>query len=142
MGFDDTSCKECTVCPRDRPGQYNSVYKSCNGTDREDVVVCALNPAEISFVGDACPAGYFVQGRLEAIDTEMRRLEGQSLNASFAGFLSPTGPVRGPLNVEYDAITHYLGIYNPVLQPTTGVMMISRLVLCISFFQYCTLERM
>lgn len=35
----------------------------------QDVVVCALNLPENTMVGDACPPGTFVVGRLDAIDT-------------------------------------------------------------------------
>lgn len=54
---DTTSCTRCTICPQDRPNQYNSIYRSCNGTDLTDVVRCELNPAGQTMVGDACPAG-------------------------------------------------------------------------------------
>lgn len=66
--FDETSCKQCTVCPRDRYNAYNSIYRSCNGTDTEDVVACALNAVGSTMVGDSCPVGHFVVGRLDAID--------------------------------------------------------------------------
>lgn len=55
--FDETSCVQCKVCPRDRPNAYNSIYRSCNGSDTEDVVVCALNQFNQTMPGDACPAG-------------------------------------------------------------------------------------
>ena len=66
--IDETSCKQCTVCPRDRPSAYNSIYRSCNGSDTEDIVVCALNAPGSTMVGDVCPAGHFVAGRLDGID--------------------------------------------------------------------------
>ncbi len=72
-GFDETSCKECTVCERDFPGQYNGIYGSCNGTQKQDAVSCTLNSAQSSYVGDACPANYFSYGKLDAIDNELRR---------------------------------------------------------------------
>jgi hypothetical protein len=51
QSLDETSCKACTVCQVDRPDQYNSIYRSCNGSDTEDIVVCALNPRGYTFPG-------------------------------------------------------------------------------------------
>ena len=106
--------QECTVCQRDRPAQYNSIYRACNGTDREDVVVCALNPPQNSYPGDECLPGYFAYGRLDAIDTELMRMEEESLNTTFAPLMA-SGAVVGPLHVMYDAVSHYVDRYNPVL---------------------------
>lgn len=69
---DTTMCVQCKDCARDSPNQYNSVYKYCNGTDREDVVVCALNSPSNAMVGDTCPEGHFVVGKLTAIDGPLR----------------------------------------------------------------------
>lgn len=55
--LDERSCKQCKVCPRDMPNAYNSIYRSCNGSDTEDVVVCALNLPNQTMIGDTCPAG-------------------------------------------------------------------------------------
>lgn len=80
--FSETSCKQCTVCPRDRPNAYNSIYKACNGSDREDVVVCALNLPGQSMVGDTCPDGHHVVGRLDAIDSVLRAAVSSSSSSS------------------------------------------------------------
>lgn len=38
----------------------------------QDVVVCALNQAKYAAVGDVCPEGHFVVGKLDAIDGPLR----------------------------------------------------------------------
>ena len=40
--FDETSCKQCTVCPRDKPSSYNSIYRSCNGSDSQVRIMTAI----------------------------------------------------------------------------------------------------
>ncbi len=86
------------VC-RDSPNQYNSIYKYCNGSDRQDVVICALNPSVHSMVGDACPEGHFGVGMLTAIDNPLR----ESIARSFYGQQQQPG--------DYAALAiHFLGI--------------------------------
>lgn len=94
-GFDETSCKECTVCERDFPGQYNSIYGSCNGTQSQDVVSCLLNPPSSSYVGDACPANHVSYGKLDAIDTELR-------GSVYASLLLPLS--KNVVSVVYEAV--------------------------------------
>ena len=33
--FDQTFCATCKECARDFPNQYNSIYRSCNGSDTQ-----------------------------------------------------------------------------------------------------------
>jgi hypothetical protein len=102
MNLDETSCKECTVCPRDKPNQYNSIYRSCNGSDTEDVVVCALNSRENSFVGDKCLPGHFSYGRMDAIDSELKKFDAEEYWRIYPG-----GGAEY-LTTNYDALVPYI----------------------------------
>jgi hypothetical protein len=77
--YDETSCKQCTVCDRDLPNQYNNIYGSCNGMQKEDAVVCSLNVYDNAYLGNECPAGFFTQGSLNTIDNKFRRMAGETL---------------------------------------------------------------
>lgn len=93
-GLDETVCKQCSVCERDFPEQYNSIYGAClGGNSTEDLVVCALNPSESSYLGDACPPKFVAHGKLDAIDTELQRMLYRSLSLS-----------RESKSIVYDAI--------------------------------------
>jgi hypothetical protein len=109
--------QECKLCQRDMPGQYNSIYRSCNGTDKEDVIVCALNQQGSTFPGDACPEGHFAYGRLDAIDTELRRMD------------SASWPLPQSLSwsTVYNAVIQHVSRFNPVLQDG-GYMIVSKTV--------------
>lgn len=107
--FDETACKECTVCERDFPEQYNSIYGAClGGNSTEDAVVCAQNPVDSSYLGDACPANYVAYGKLDAVDTELRRMLYGSLSLS-----------NQSQSIVYDAIVPRIQLFSggsPVVQ--------------------------
>lgn len=95
QAYDETLCVQCKECARDSPNQYNSIYKSCNGSDRQDVVVCAMNPSSQAMVGDACPEGHFAVGMLSAIDAPLRQSFSAGAAVQFMGivpFVSPMYP--------------------------------------------------
>jgi len=118
MGVDETSCADCTSCPKDRPAQYNSIYHSCDGSDTEDVVVCAMNDPGSSFPGDGCPPNSFAYGKLDAVDTELRRME----QASWAD-----GHAQQQWVSMYDSVVPYVDRFDPVLQDG-GYLIMSKTV--------------
>ncbi len=79
-------------------------------------MVCALNPLGLTFPEDACPAGHFAYGRLDAIDTELRRIESSSWPQQSAQW-----------NTFYDAVVPSVDRYNPSLQEM-GLMIMSKTV--------------
>lgn len=75
------------------------------------MVVCALNPLGNSYPGDACPQGHFAYGRLDAIDTELQKIEAASW------------PYASRWGNAYEAVVPYVDRYNPLLQDGGTILM-------------------
>lgn len=106
---DETKCIKCKDCAGDAPNQYNSVYRSCNGSDTQDVVVCALNPPTHAMVGDTCPEGHFAVGMLTAIDGPLR----QSIAAGSSSYSAA---------VQFTGIVPFVHQMYPSVRIGTNVM--------------------